>query len=205
VKLIVGLGNPGEIYQDSRHNIGFKVVEAFAKKHKITLKKDEATFSLCGKARIASQGFALALPLTFMNLSGVAVRSLLERFKADLSDLLVVLDDLDLEFGRLKIRSAGSSGGHRGLRSIIDALGNANFCRLRVGIGRPPQSAEATRYVLSSFSKREKPEVELVVGRAIECCQVWLTRGINASMNIFNKKTNAGPSVKRKGSAGVRK
>ncbi|MFA5410367.1 MAG: aminoacyl-tRNA hydrolase [Candidatus Omnitrophota bacterium] len=122
MKLIVGLGNPGQAYQGSRHNLGFSVIKSLAQSYRIILKKDSAAFSLSAKARVDSDKLILAMPLTFMNLSGIAVSALLKKYKLDLSSLLVVCDDLDLEFGRLKIRAKGSSGGQRGLQSIIDAL-----------------------------------------------------------------------------------
>lgn len=194
MKLIVGLGNPGDIYAGSRHNIGFSLIKSLAKSHKIALKNDRAAFSLSGRGRIGGQNIMLAMPLTFMNLSGEAVRSLLKRYRIPADDLLVVCDDLDLEFGRLKIRPAGSSGGHRGLESIIGSLDNTKFARLRIGIGKPLQSRDAAEYVLENFTAEEKKEIKQIIGMASDCCLVWLKRGITEAMNIFNKRHLKGAS-----------
>lgn len=189
MKLIVGLGNPGKIYQNSRHNVGFSTVELFAKIYNIHLKKDKISLALKGEGRIERQRIILALPLTFMNLSGLAVEKLMKEYKIDLASLLVVCDDLDLELGRIKIKPSGSSAGHRGLESIINMLGTKNFARLRIGIGRPLNNQhEITSYVLSKFNKNEKKKIETALDQAIECCRVWVTEGINKSMNIFNRR-----------------
>lgn len=189
MKLIVGLGNPGDIYAGSRHNIGLSIVKALAQVTKISLKKDKGTFSLSGKGKIGGQNVILAIPTTFMNLSGITVRALLEKYKIDLDNLLVVLDDLDLEFARLKIRPCGSSGGHRGLKSIIDTLKSQRFARLRIGIARPTVNTETSEYVLSGFTKKEKKELREVIGNTTSCCKGWVTGGITETMNIFNKRS----------------
>lgn len=187
MKLIVGLGNPGIIYAGARHNIGFSVIKALSKIYKIPLKKDN-TFSLSGKGRIEGEGLILALPLTFMNASGRAVGALTKKYKIDLDNLLVVCDDLDLGFGTIKIRPGGSSGGHRGLGSIIDSLGSQGFSRLRIGIGRPlPARADAAGFVLSPFTKKEKEKIKALIKNACDCCRVWAREGITESMNIFNQ------------------
>ncbi len=189
MKLIVGLGNPGSNYTESRHNAGFSVIKALSRNYKIPLKKDN-TFSLSGKGRIKNESIMLALPLTFMNLSGVAVSALIKKYKIDSGDLLVVCDDLDLDFGVIKIRPDGSSGGHRGLSSIIESLGTQEFPRLRIGIGRPSRgNIDAADFVLSPFTKREKTEMKEVVGAACDCCRAWVIDGITESMNIFNRRS----------------
>jgi PTH1 family peptidyl-tRNA hydrolase len=188
MKLIVGLGNPGNLYVHSRHNVGFLVVRTLARAHKILLKKEKGILSLSGKGRIEGQNIVLAMPLTFMNLSGVAVAGLLKRYKINPSNLLVVCDDLDLSLGRLKIKSSGSSGGHRGLKSIIESLKMDGFARLRIGIGRPLRT-DISAYVLSHFSKKEKVELSEIIERASGCCRVWAAKGIDKSMNIFNQRS----------------
>jgi len=208
VKLIVGLGNPGRIYIDSRHNIGFSVIKALSKIYKIPLKKDN-TFSLSGKGKIKGDNLILALPLGFMNLSGIAVSALIKKYKIDLDNLLVVCDDLDLDFGVIKIRQSGSSAGHRGLESIIDSLGSQGFSRLRVGIGRPPHqlvsknvgkvnwcrgrplrhNTDTSSFVLSPFTKKEKGKIKEIIENACDCCRVWVMKGIIESMNIFNRRS----------------
>jgi len=188
VKLIVGLGNPGRNYTESRHNAGFSVIKALSKDYKIPLKKD--TFSLSGKGKVEGEKLILALPLTFMNLSGIAVSALIKRYKIDLENLLVVCDDLDLGLGVIKIRPDGSSGGHRGLGSIIDSLGSQEFGRLRIGIGRPLEgNIDAASFVLSPFTKREKGKMKETIGEACDCCRVWAKKGITESMNIFNRRS----------------
>lgn len=191
MKLIVGLGNPGRDYADSRHNIGFMVVKALAKAHDISFKKVFGIAAFEGRAKIRGQFVLLAMPLSFMNLSGSAVRSLVKRHKINLEDLLVVCDDLDLEFARLKIRPSGSSGGHNGLKSIIDNLEAQDFARLRIGIGRPHTAVDAADFVLAPFAKKEKEEIKETIARAQECCETWVTKGITESMNLFNQKGRA--------------
>lgn len=189
MKLIVGLGNPGRLYTGSRHNIGFTVVKALAKAYRVPLKRDKFALSLCAKAKIGENTAVLALPFTFMNLSGNTVAVLLKRHKIDLNDLLVICDDLDLEFGRIRLRPSGSSAGQRGLKSIIEALGANEFARLRIGIGRP-NNIDAASYVLSSFAKREKEGLKEIISRACDCCEIWVKYGTAKAMNIFNKRSN---------------
>lgn len=188
MKLIVGLGNPGRLYIDSRHNIGISCVRRLSQFLKISLKKDKDTFSLNGKGKIKNQIVLLAMPLTFMNLSGLAVSAQLKKYKIGLENLLVVCDDLDLEFGRLRLRPRGCAGGHRGLQSIIDSLKSQEFSRLRIGIGRPKENIDAVKYVLSTFTKKEKEQIPEILNRACDCCLTWVTRGVAESMNIFNRK-----------------
>lgn len=190
MKLIVGLGNPGNIYLNSRHNIGFFVVKALAKTYRIALKKDRDTFALSGKGRIGEERFILAMPLTFMNLSGKAVDLLLKKYELRSEHLLVVCDDLALDFGRLKIRPQGSSGGHKGLGSIIEALGSERFARLRIGTGRPASKKVTTEeFVLAPFTKEEKRGRRDIIETACDCCELWIKEGIEKCMNIFNRRS----------------
>lgn len=188
MKLIVGLGNPGLIYANSRHNIGFYIIRALSKICKVSLKNDTHTFSLSARCTLGAEDVLLATPKTFMNLSGLAVRALLKKYKINLKDLLVVCDDLDLEFARIRIRPSGSSGGHRGLKNIIDSLSSQDFCRLRIGVGRPRAGSNAAEYVLSNLNKREKRKIKPVIENATCCCRVWIEEGITKSMDIFNKR-----------------
>lgn len=185
MKLIIGLGNPGIAYRDSRHNIGFTVVKALAKAEKKPLKKENGIPALSAKA--ANHNIILATPLVFMNLSGAAVAALIRKYIIDSHDVLVVCDDLDLELGRLKIKPSGSSGGHRGLKSIIAAIDCEDFPRLRIGIGRPPQHKNAADYVLSYFTRDERKEIEKAVQKAVACCQFWAREGTLKAMGKFNK------------------
>lgn len=184
--MIVGLGNPGLIYAGSRHNVGFAVLKILASSLKINFKRDSSVSSLVARGKSNQQDVILALPQTYMNLSGIAVKALLKRFKVDGKDFLVVCDDLDLELGKIKIRPQGSSGGQRGMESIIEHLGTRDFCRLRIGIGRPKNSQDAAKYVLSGFLRKEKAAVEQIEEDAVSCCMNWIENGIVQTMNIFN-------------------
>jgi peptidyl-tRNA hydrolase, PTH1 family len=191
VKLIVGLGNPGRDYSDTRHNIGFLAVRDLSRANKIALKKDRNAPALCGKGKIGQQPVMLALPLTFMNLSGVAVGGLLKRYKVDAENLLVICDDVDIEFGRFKLKCSGSSAGHRGVESIIAQIGSNEFCRLRIGIGRP-KLKDTAEYVLSPFKKQEKKQLNEVIKNAGLCAETWAAKGAAAAMNFFNRKQKEG-------------
>ena len=183
--LIVGLGNPGREYRSSRHNVGFRCVELLARRHGITLSERRRHATL-GQGRVADHPAVLAKPRTFMNLSGGAVRYLLDRFHGRGSRLLVVVDDMDLPLGTLRLRAAGTSGGHRGLDSIIDELGSQDFARLRIGIGRPGGAVSPVGHVLGEFSAEEEPQVKEALERAAAIVEAVLTEGIEAAMNRCN-------------------
>jgi len=187
-KLIVGLGNPGLVYAGSRHNIGFTVVKSLAGSLKISFKRDRSVSALVAQDKLSERPLILALPQTYMNLSGVAVKALVKKFKVSLKDLLVVCDDLDLAPGRMRIRPGGSSGGQRGIKSIIEHLGSDDFCRLRIGIGRPAGSKDASEHVLSVFLPKEKKVLKQVQEDAVSCCLSWIEDGIVIAMNKFNAK-----------------
>jgi len=188
VKLIVGLGNPGRQYAPSRHNIGFLVVKALADGRKAVFKREPGAFSLTAKIKISRQNILLAEPLTFMNLSGEAVVALVNKFKLSLPEILVVCDDLDLEFGSMRLKKSGSSAGHKGIQSITDSLGTHEFARLRIGIGRPQSRIEPAEYVLAPFLKKEKEELAFILGKAVDCCLTWADLAIDKAMNIYNRK-----------------
>jgi len=192
MKLIVGLGNPGSDYAESRHNIGFLVVRELAKRSGAVLKKERGVTCLSVKARLSGQIVLLAMPLTYMNLSGIAVASLLKKYKINLEGLLVACDDLDLEFGRPRLRPSGSSGGHRGLQSIMGSLRSKEFARLRIGIGRPAKIIPPAEYVLLPFKKMEKVQLRQILETAADCCESWVTAGVAGTMNIFNKFNKRG-------------
>ena len=188
MKVIVGLGNPGLIYAGSRHNIGFETVKYLAKSEKIALKREKGIKALSGKGKIGSSDIALVLPLTYMNLSGEAVKLLLKKHKVTASDLLVVCDDLDLEFGRIRIRSCGSCAGHRGVESVINSLKVNEFNRLRIGIGRPGGNTDTRDFVLARFNRREKTHIPKIINKAVQCCREWIAEGVVCAMNSFNRK-----------------
>ena len=198
MKLIVGLGNPGRIYKYSRHNIGYLLIDRLSKMWSIKIKRDLATKSCWGEGRVEDKEVILARPLCFMNLVGHPISLLLKKYGLKpQEDMLVVLDDLDLEWGKIRIRSKGSSGGHNGIKSIINVLGSSDFARLRIGIGRPRTSKGLCKirydksvvdYVLSSWTHREKDQLSECLERGVDCCETWVIWGINKAMNKFNPK-----------------
>jgi peptidyl-tRNA hydrolase, PTH1 family len=188
VKLVIGLGNPGRKYARSRHNVGFLVVEHIAGQNDIGLRTKRSN-ALVGECSSHSEQIVLAKPQLYMNRSGESVKALIREFHARADDVVVVYDDLDLPFGRIRIRSKGSAGGHRGVASIIDSLAGAPFHRVRVGIGRPPAGMEPADYVLEAFSDQEAAELDDVVTRASEAVICLLRDGSQKAMAQFNCTT----------------
>jgi peptidyl-tRNA hydrolase, PTH1 family len=185
MKLIAGLGNPGQKYRGTRHNVGFDVVDELAARHGLTWESAPAEAVL---AKWRGRGTLLAKPLTFMNLSGRAVGDLLRFFKIDLAEMLVVVDDINLDVGRLRARSGGSAGGHNGLKSLIELLGTEEFARLRIGVGRGDARRDLADHVLARFDPDENPVVEETVGRAADAAELFIAEGIDAVMNRYNPK-----------------
>ncbi len=183
-KLIVGLGNPGRKYAHSRHNVGFQCLDRLAQAHGLSFAQRRAKASLA-LGKIVGVGVVLARPLTYMNLSGLAVRQLVNFYKLSLEDILVIYDDLDLPLGTIRLRPEGGSGGHKGMRSMIEALGSRAFPRLRVGIGRPPGN-DAVSYVLSDFTADEQITLESVYEKVVAAVDLFLKQGIEAAMNKYN-------------------
>ena len=190
MRLIVGLGNPGTKYQYTRHNFGYLIVEELASRLDARFKKDHTVNGLAAKAVVGQQEVILLLPSTFMNLSGLAVEQMVTRKKIALSNILVVCDDCDLDFGSLRLRAKGSAGGHNGLKSIIAQLKTQEFARLRLGIGRPHRPEDKTDFVLREFTAQEKAKLPDVIQMGVECCQVWLTHNLSKAMSEFNKRIN---------------
>ncbi|MHB1005797.1 MAG: aminoacyl-tRNA hydrolase [Chloroflexota bacterium] len=183
MRLIVGLGNPGRRYADSRHNVGFRCVDELARRLSINLTRQSYS-AYVGGGFLGSEKVLLAKPQTYMNASGESVWPLLRYYGLSPADLVVVFDDMDLPFGRLRVRERGSAGGHRGMLSIIGSLGTEEFPRVRVGIGRPP--GEAKDYVLGRFSPAEAKELAEVVERAADAVETLVREGIAATMNTYN-------------------
>ena len=183
--LIVGLGNPGFRYQRTRHNVGFRAVEAVASRHGIHLNHTDR-FSQWGSGVIEGEEVFLAKPLTYMNLSGQAVRVLMSGFHLTPQNLLVLYDDMDLPLGKIRVREKGRSGGHKGLDSIIQQVGTPCFTRLRIGIGKPLDHQEARDYVLDRFSEEELITVSKVIEVVIKCVEVVLIEGPFRAMNKCN-------------------
>ncbi|MEA3328182.1 MAG: aminoacyl-tRNA hydrolase [Candidatus Omnitrophota bacterium] len=185
MKLIIGLGNPGIRYRWTRHNMGFRVVEGLAKKHRISLTRKKFK-SVFGNGFIGEEKVTIVKPLRYVNLSGREIKSFIDWLKPELNDIIVICDDLNLELGRIRIRQAGSAGGHNGLRSIIDCLGTSRFPRLRIGIARGKIRMDLSSYVLDKFKKKDKPVVKETVGRAAEAVEIAVKEGLVSAMNKFN-------------------
>jgi len=184
VKLIVGLGNPGPHYAQNRHNVGYQCIARLAERH--SLPSGRVMFkAFMTSGHIAGVKTVLARPLTFMNLSGQAVRPLLRWYRIALDDLLVIYDDLDLPLGKIRLRQQGGSGGHKGMRSITEVLGTEAFPRLRVGIGRPVHG-EPPDYVLSDFTADEWIAMDGALDQAVVAVETFIAAGIRAAMNRHN-------------------
>jgi PTH1 family peptidyl-tRNA hydrolase len=183
--LVAGLGNPGDDYERTRHNIGFMVIDALAARHSIALRQKTTNFKF-GRGFIEEQKAILIKPLTFMNRSGAAVREALFKFD-EIENLIIVHDDLDLDTGVIRIRKTGSSGGHNGIQSIIDCLNSKDFLRLKIGISRsdriPPE-----RYVLRAFNKQEKPVIDEAVENAVDAIRVIISEGIAPAQSRFHNR-----------------
>ncbi len=183
-KLIVGLGNPGIRYAQSRHNAGFLVLDLLAEKHHLSFTRRRFD-ALLAEGEIAGARVLLCKPQTFMNLSGKAVGKVSSFYRIPSHDIIVCYDDLDLPLGRIRLKPRGSAGGHHGMESTIAALGHSDFARLRVGIGRPA-TKEDISHVLGSFSDEEGQTVQDTIDRAVEALEIWLREGIEKAMNEFN-------------------
>ena len=186
MNIIVGLGNPGSRYARTRHNVGFLCVEHFARLHHIAF-SSRRQHALVASGEVEGVPVALAKPRTFMNQSGQAIAYLLQRFHVSPQDLVIVYDDLDLPPGQVRIRRQGSSGGHRGMESIIQAAGSQEIHRIRVGIGRPLDQGEVD-YVLSSFGHQEEPLVQQAIVRVSDALLCILTQGLDQAMNRYNTR-----------------
>ncbi len=188
MRCIVGLGNPGTKYTETRHNIGFILIDHLSETLHIPVKQKKWD-SLIGRGQIGSKEVLLAKPLTYMNRSGSAVLQIVQFYKIPVQNLLVVHDDMDLPLGRIKIVRSGGPGGHNGVVSIIEALGTQEFPRLKVGIGRPLPQQKPEQYVLEPFSSPEKPILEEIIKEAEKASEVILEQGIDMAMNMFNPKS----------------
>ena len=188
MKLIAGLGNPGEQYQSSRHNLGFLTLDYLAGRHDIPLKK-QGFEALFGKGKIGNERVLLAKPQTYMNLSGIAIERLVSYFRVDIKDLIVVHDDLDLPFETIRLKKGGGEGGHKGLMSIIQHVGSADFLRVRIGIGKPIRKSMVEKYVLSPFAEEEQNAVPSILAVACDVVGEVILSGIEAAMQRYHGKT----------------
>jgi PTH1 family peptidyl-tRNA hydrolase len=187
--IVVGLGNPGRRYRGTRHNLGHDVVQNLAARLRISLREDG--WAVTGKGRVGAEHILLAIPETYMNANGQAVRDLLHRRRRRPADLLIVHDDLDLPLGHLRLRPGDSAGGHNGVQSIIEELGTGMFPRIRLGIGRPPSGVDPAEFVLQRFTPEERGIVDVAIARAAEAVTVAANEGLAAAMNRFNRRTGA--------------
>jgi PTH1 family peptidyl-tRNA hydrolase len=195
MKLIVGLGNPGREYRDTRHNVGFMVVDELTRRHQLTLAMAPAQVPATFVAkRFGTEPLLVAKPLTFMNRSGEAVAALARYYDIAESDVLIVVDEAALPFGRLRARARGSAGGHNGLKSIIERLGTQEFPRLRLGVGRGDSRRDLADHVLAKFEPDERAELEMFIARAADAAEMFAVEGIGTVMNKYNPEVT-GPEI----------
>lgn len=192
MKLIVGLGNPGKEYSITRHNMGFMVVENLAGENNIRLRSNRRFKALTGEGVIGKEACYLSMPQTYMNLSGNSVRIIVNWLKVELKDALIVLDDIALPFGTIRIRPKGSDAGHNGLGSVIDCLGTSEIARMRIGIAGKKDIKNPSAYVLSRFTRNEQKDLPHTIKRASSACLLWIEKGIVEVMNRYNSKAAGG-------------
>ncbi|HLR72911.1 MAG TPA: aminoacyl-tRNA hydrolase [Pseudogracilibacillus sp.] len=187
MKCIIGLGNPGKKYAQTRHNIGFIVVDEMLKRNqeKLSKNKFKCDYEL---SRLHGEKVLYVQPQTFMNLSGEGIRPLLDFYKISVENIIVIYDDLDLPVGKIRLRTKGGHGGHNGIRSLIDHLGTKEFKRIRVGVGRPTTPQAIVDYVLQPFAKSEVDDVHHAIMMAADATEKWVETSFNDAMNQFNQK-----------------
>lgn len=185
--LIAGLGNPGIEYAATRHNIGFDMVTYLSDKYHIPLRNKEGK-AITGKGMIEGQKVMLAQPQTFMNLSGESVRALMDYYKLEPEDLIVIYDDISLEVGQIRVRPKGSAGGHNGIKNIIQHIGTQEFARIKIGVGAKPEGGDLVKHVLGRFSKEEDGLFRDIFALADEAVAAMINEGVPAAMNLVNGK-----------------
>jgi PTH1 family peptidyl-tRNA hydrolase len=190
--LVVGLGNPGAEYQNTRHNVGFRVIDRLAERHRMDVKKFERR-ALVGYGAIEETAVALAKPQTYMNLSGESVAPLLRQLQLTPEDLIVVYDEMDLPVGRIRLRKQGSAGGHNGVKSLIQHLQTDAFARIRIGVGRP-KGDPSIDHVLGKFGRNEIEPIRDAIDRTADAVEAILAEGLDAAMNRFNRKEDGAAS-----------
>ena len=187
MKLVVGLGNPGPQYRDTRHNVGFVVADELARRWHVDGWREQQK-ALVAKVRVGAEAVLLAKPMTFMNLSGESVAGLSSFYKVEPADVLVVVDEVALPLGRLRARREGSAGGHNGLKSMIASLGTMAFPRLRIGVGRGDKRRDLADHVLARFEPEERSVIEDAIARAADAAELFIADGVSAAMNRYNRK-----------------
>jgi PTH1 family peptidyl-tRNA hydrolase len=185
MKLIVGLGNPGRKYEQTRHNVGFQVVAELGRRHGVGAPRTKFQAEVLD-AMVGGEKVLLLSPLTYMNRSGSSVQPARDFYQLPNEDLLIICDDINLPLAKLRFRAKGSSGGQKGLEDVLRRLGTEQVARLRVGIGEPPGSWDAADYVLARFNEKERSEVEMAVLRAADAVEDWVADGIEKCMNQYN-------------------
>ena len=185
--LVAGLGNPGQKYENTRHNAGFMIVDALADRFKIPVDKNKFD-TLFGRGRIQEANVILAKPQQYMNRSGPPLRRLADYFRIQRKAMVVVHDDIDLAFERLKIKEKGGDGGHKGIRSVIDAFGDNQFARVRVGVGRPQFDGDVVNHVLNQFNHDERASLDELIQRACQAIETILCKGTKEGMNRYNQR-----------------
>ena len=185
MKLIVGLGNPGTKYRGTRHNIGFEVVDEIARRHELIFESSPVDVVIA-RVRRTDDSWMLAKPETFMNLSGQAVGALVDYYRIEIDEVLVVIDDVNLPLGRLRVRRVGSDGGHNGLRSVLDVLGREEVARLRVGVDRGDKRRALSAHVLAKFDKDEPETINSAIFSAANAAELFVREGLDAVMRRFN-------------------
>lgn len=191
MQVVVGLGNPGRKYSGTRHNVGFQVVGELARRHGAASPRTKFEAEIT-EIQLGPERVVLVAPQTFMNVSGRSVRSLVDFYQLELSNLLVVCDDIALPLGRIRLRKSGSSGGQKGLENILQQLGTQEVARLRIGVDAPPPQMDAADYVLGKFSKAEREIADCTISRAADAVEAWAIDGMTSAMNRFNP---AGPET----------
>ncbi len=185
-KLIIGLGNPGKQYENTRHNMGFLVVRELARMHGATLQSKPQLLGEFAKANVGGQTLIFLLPMTYMNLSGRSVQRCVDFYKLDVSNLFVIVDDIYIPFGKMRLREKGQSGGHNGLKNIDEHLGTENYTRLRVGIGGS-QTEELSDFVVGKFKKDEVEKLPGVIDSAMEITNAWINSGIKEALETLSR------------------
>lgn len=185
--IVIGLGNPGKDYTNTRHNIGFKVIDELAKENQVKLNKIKFK-SVFGEGRIGNEKVLLCKPQTYMNNSGIAVREIVDFYKLDVYNLIVIVDDIDIDFSCIRIKQKGSAGSHNGLKSIIYHLQRDDIPRVRIGIGKKHPNQDLADFVLSRFSKDEVEDIEIAVKNAANAVKTIISQDIMEAMNIYNTK-----------------
>lgn len=187
--VVVGLGNPGKDYTNTRHNIGFNVVDLIGKRNNISLNKIKFN-SIYGEGNIRGEKILLVKPQTYMNNSGTSVRDISQYYKIPIENIIVVVDDIDIEFSSVKLRAKGSAGSHNGLKSIINHIQRDDFPRVKVGIGKKYEKQDLADFVLSRFSKDEQIDIDMSIITAAEAVESIIIDGMEVAMNKYNIKTN---------------